>query len=312
MKIKVLSILVVTTIALASCNDDIDTAGTNNDGSVKFASGVSIVKSRVSGSDGDIWDNGDAIGIYMVDHGETTIREGVNNVKYTTTSATSTATFLPDDPAKAIYYPVDATQKVDFIAYYPQTSSVQDYTYNIDVTDQEKQSDLDLMRAFNNNEGAGYDKTNKGNYINILFKHKLTKIIITTTPDVGLEQTDLNNMTVTIRGLNAKATYRIETDELDEASPADNAPIITKSVIAGKQYEAIVVPQAFNAGTVTIEFALNNTKNEVFVYKVPAKEFKAADKHIFKVKVQRTGVSVNGEIEKWATVGLLPEEGTAT
>lgn len=305
MRTKFLSVLAATAILFVSCSDD-DNTPEVNDGRVRFASGITSSHLKVAGADGNQWEGNESIGIYMVNNGLTTIAEGAENRKYTTTSTGAAATFTSATP---IYYPVDASQKVDFIAYHPHNTAVSSYVYPVDVTDQSTQSAIDLMRAFDDNGTNGYDKTHGTNYINLVFDHKLTKIIINTTPDVnnGLTAADLANMTVTVKGLNTKADYNIDTDVL--GIPHTVADIPAQTTTAGTLYEAIVVPQAFTAGVVTMEFALNNTKNEVFVYEVPATTFASAEKHTFNVTVQRTGVQVRGTINAWTPVGAV--SGTA-
>lgn len=298
MKTLFLSVLAITGLFLASCSNDDKDTDLKNDGEVRFSSGVTGLETRVSGDDGDQWDGNEHIGVYMVNNGQATIAEGADNVEYSTTSTGQTATFTSTTP---IYYPADATQKVDFIAYHPYNSSVSNYAYPVDVTNQSNQSAIDLMQAFANNAGSGYDKTNGTNSIALQFQHKLTKVVIVTTPDDGLTQSDLANMTVTIKGLNTKATYRIDTDVL--GTPNTVASITTKTITAGALYEAIVVPQPFGADVVTVEFALNNDKDEVFVYKMPAKTFAASQKHTFNVTVQRTKVEVGSTITPWGNGG---------
>lgn len=301
MKTRFLSVLAISTILLSSCSNDDNTTEVN-DGRVQFTSGVSANQTKVSGTDGNQWEGNEAIGIYMVNTGLTTIAENAENIEYTTTSTGTAATFTSTTP---IYYPVDATQKVDFIAYHPHSASVNSYVYAVNTATQTNQSAIDLMRATADNSGSGYDKTQGASYINLTFDHKLTKVIFNTTPDTnnGLVQADLANMTVTIKGLNTKANYNIDTDVLD--TPTTVADIATKTTTAGTLYEAIVVPQSFLINIVTVEFALNNAKNEVFVYEVPATIFATAEKHIFDVKVQRTGVQVRGTINPWQSVGAV-------
>lgn len=303
MRTKFLSALAVTAILFVSCSDDNNTTEVN-DGQVKFSSGITSTGLKVGGTGGDQWEGNESIGIYMVDNGGATVAEGATNILYATTSTGLAATFSSSTP---IYYPVDATQKVDFIAYHPHSASVSNYVYPVDVTTQTSQSAIDLMKAFDDNTGSGYDKTNGTNYINLVFDHKLTKVIFNTTPDTnnGLTAADLANMTVTIKGLNTGASYNISTDVLTEASPAVVANIPTKTTTAGTLYEAIVVPQTFTAGVVTVEFALNNIKNEVFVYNMPATTFAKAEKHTFNVTVQRTGVQVRGIINAWDPIGAV-------
>lgn len=306
MRTKFLSVLAITAILFASCSNDDNNTPEVNDGQVKFASGITSSNLKVGGANGNQWEGNESIGIYMINNRLTTIAENAENIPYTTTSTGAAATFSSSIP---IYYPVDATQKVDFIAYHPYSASVSSYIYPVNVANQSNQSAIDLMRAFDDNSTNGYNKTHGTNYINLVFDHKLTKVIINTTPDTnnGLTQADLANMTVTIKGLNTQAGYNIDTDVL--GTPNTVAPIATKTTAAGMLYEAIVVPQSFTAGVVTVEFALNNAKNEVFVYEVPATTFAKAEKHTFNVTVQRTGVQVRGTINAWDPIG--PVSGTA-
>lgn len=306
MKTKFLSALAITAILLASCSSDDNEIDNTNNGQIRFSSGVSSNQTKVGGSDGDQWEGTERIGIYMVESGGAIVAEGATNVLYTTTSTGSAATFTSTTP---IYYPVDATQKVDFIAYHPHDASVSSYVYQVNVASQSNQSAIDLMRTTASNNGSGYDKTQGANYVNLAFDHKLTKVIINTTPDTdnGLIQADLATMTVTIKGLNTKANYNIATDVL--STPNTVADILIKNTTTGTLYEAIVVPQSFTAGVVTVEFALNNAKSEVFVYEVPATTFAKAEKHTFNVTVQRTGVAIRGTINGWDPVGAV--SGTA-
>lgn len=308
MKTNIFPVLAISALLFVSCSKEGNDTDNINNGQVRFTSGVSGTQTKVGGTDGDQWEGNERIGIYMVNNGLATIAENAENILYTTTSTGIATAFTSTTP---IYYPVDATQKVDFIAYHPHSAAVSSYVYPVDVTTQTNQSAIDLMRAFDNNGTNGYDKTNGTNYINLVFDHKLTKVIINTTPDTnnGLTQADLTNMTVTIKGLNTKADYEIDADVLTEVSPAVVAPIVTKTTTAGTLYEAIVIPQLFAAGVVTVEFALNNAKNEVFVYNVPAATFAKAEKHTFDVKVQRTKVQVRGTIKEWTSVGTV--SGTA-
>lgn len=303
MKTKLLSALAISAILLTSCNND-DNGDYAYDGQVRFSSGVSTT--RVGGTNGDQWEGTENIGIYMVEHGAAAIMENAENIKYNTSSTGTAAMFTSTTP---IFYPVDDTQKVDFIAYHPYNSSVIDYLYKINTTNQSTQSDIDLMQSIADNSGSGYDKTQKSDYVNLVFNHQLTKLIINTTPDDGLYQADLAKMTVTIKGLYTQADYHINTCAF--GTPYNNTdPIVTATTTPGSLYEAIVVPQSFAGNVVTVEFALNNNKNEVFVYEVPATTFQSAEKHIFNVKVQRTKVQVRGTINAWRPVGAI--NGSAT
>ena len=71
----------------------------------------------------------------------------------------------------AVYYPEDGTA-VDFIAYYPYDEQVTDHTqYVLDVTDQSRQQDIDLMAAVNLTGRTATSPTG-----NLQFRHLLAKL----------------------------------------------------------------------------------------------------------------------------------------
>lgn len=294
MKARFFSVLAVTAVLFASCNDNNDGATEVNDGQVKFSSGAITGHTRVGGVNGDQWEGNESIGIYMVDNAAASVAEGAGNVLYTTASVGAAAAFSSATP---IYYPVDDAQRVDFIAYYPYRAAVSGYLYAVDAANQADQSAIDLMRALADNGGAGYDKT-YGTPVNLVFDHLLTKLIFNASPGAGLTQSDLAGMTVTVMGLNTKADYHIDTDVLD--APTDARPVAARTVTAGERYEAVVVPQTTSG--VTVEFALGS---EVFVYTMPATVFSGGEKHTFDVTVQRTRVEVTGTISPWESVGVV-------
>ena len=90
------------------------------------------------------WDAGDKIGVFMVKNGTGLDASGIvgggDNVAYTTT--TGNGTFTPT--AGGLKFPADGSA-VDFIAYYPYTGSLDNYTYAVDLTDQRRPSTIDLQ-----------------------------------------------------------------------------------------------------------------------------------------------------------------------
>lgn len=295
MRTKFLSAVAISILLFASCSKDNDNPDVNN-GQVKFSSGIAGMQTKVSGNNGDEWDSGEKIGIFMMRLGTQTIAEGAANIGYTAGASGASTTFSATNP---IFYPMDQS-KVEFIAYHPYATLNNNETYNVEVTNQNDQTAIDLMRAATDNSGNGYHKTSNAT-VDLTFHHKLTKLIFEVTPGSGLSQADLDNLTVTVKGLNTKAEYNTITDVLD--TPNTVANIVTKPTIVGTYHEAIVIPQT--ATSVMVEFALNNAKNERFVYNMPTTLFAAADKHVFTVTVQRTAVEVTGSITPWTPKGTV-------
>lgn len=310
MRTKFLSVLAVTAILFASCGNDDEVTTEVNDGRVLFSSGVNVATPKVGGILGNIWNNGDAIGIYMVENGGTTVAEGAANMKYTTTSTSTSATFTPGSPAQAIYYPVDITQKVDFIAYHPHNPSVTNYVYPVDVADQASQSAIDLMRAFANGMGnAGYDKTN-ASPVNLIFDHQLSKVILNVTAGDGVD--NLNGLTIAIKGMNTTADFDLKgvggiTNEAGAAS-SSIAPFDAGS----NKYEAILLPVALTTQAIeftvdgnTYSWTINNSNNTNNVTSLEKGKI-----YTFNVTLMKHKVEVTGSINLWQSAGV-PSTGTA-
>ena len=90
------------------------------------------------------WEANDVIGLFMLDNANKKVLKA--NAAYVT--ARGDGNFV-GKAGNAVYYPEDGTA-VDFIAYYPYDEQVTDHTqYVLDVTDQSRQQDIDLMAAVN-------------------------------------------------------------------------------------------------------------------------------------------------------------------
>ena len=81
---------------------------------VSFAGEITLPRATT-----DTWEANDGIGIYMLEHGMKTVTDGATNRKYVTTAGDGK--FTPAGTEQTIYFPLNADEKVDFIAYYPQT-----------------------------------------------------------------------------------------------------------------------------------------------------------------------------------------------
>lgn len=290
------------TMLVSSCsvNDDIEESG---NGKVLFTAGIEQLAtpdgSPGTKAAGTTWTAGDAIGIYMVDNGATTVVMNTENKQYTTPAGDGNFTPIT---GSEIYYP--QTGKVDFISYYPWkasgTGGIENNLYPINVAVQSSPESIDLLWAKADNSGAGYDKNN-GGAVALPFRHQLSKIVLLTKADPSINPAKLDGMTVTITGMNTTGTFNVLTGAF--GAPATPADITPQTVTDGGQYEAIILPRKVAAqGDVTVEFALSN--NETFVWKPEAgKEFESGKIHEWTITLTRTGVTATGTIKPWDTTG---------
>ena len=144
---------------------------------------------------------------------------------------------------QALAYPEGA---VDFVAYYPYTASVTDNKVAVDVKNQSKPADIDLL--YSNN---ATNQTASANAVNLGFKHQLATVRLNIKAQ-GIASTA--GLTATLTGSKTAGSFNLADGSLavTDASAADIAFTVNA---AGTQAEAIVLPQ--NAANVKVKFTLN-------------------------------------------------------
>lgn len=144
---------------------------------------------------------------------------------------------------QALVYPEGA---VDFVAYYPYTASVTENKVAVDVKNQSKPADIDLL--YSNN---ATNQTASANAVNLGFKHQLATVRLNIKTQ-GIASTA--GLTATLTGSKTAGSFNLADGSLavTDASAADIAFTVNA---AGTQAEAIVLPQ--NAANVKVKFTLN-------------------------------------------------------
>ena len=146
------------------------------------------------------WEAGDRIGIYAFGTGGTTVYDSYANIPYVTQTNGTDGSFSPD--GNTIYLPANG-EKLDFVAYYPYTTSLTDGIYTVDVSDQSNQSAIDLMAAGTQTA----DRTDPAVAFN--FTHKLCKVEITLEPGSGMSATELAGLDVELTGQQIGGTFNV-------------------------------------------------------------------------------------------------------
>ena len=157
--------------------------------------------------------------------------------------------FIADDRGtltaadQALAYPEGA---VDFVAYYPYTANVTENKVAVDVKNQSKPADIDLL--YSNN---ATNVTASANAVNLGFKHQLATVRLNIKAQ-GIASTA--GLTATLTGSKTAGSFNLADGSLavTDASAADIAFTVNA---AGTQAEAIVLPQ--NAANVKVKFTLN-------------------------------------------------------
>lgn len=256
-------------ITLGSCSSDETLAQDHT--AITFEAGVAR---RVMNT---TWDAGDKIGVFMVKNGTGLDASGIvgggDNVAYTTT--TGNGTFTPT--AGGLKFPADGSA-VDFIAYYPYTGSLDNYTYAVDLTDQRRPSTIDLLYA---NDAKGFSQSS--NIVRLNFRHQLVRVELTIK---SADNKQLTGVKVALNDQPLRATFDLNTGTFSQIA-ADRGTIAMNATSAGTLLTAtaFILPGQRDI-TVTITATDGTTKQ---ITLDANKNLKQGDKYTKKISVKNLG-----------------------
>lgn len=239
----------------------------------------------LSKASGTTWNTNDSVGVYMLNAGTYT-PIGLNaNVPYLTPNADGN--FVAQNAV--IYYPQSG--KVGFLAYYPYQKGVTGFIYKVRVADQTKLAAIDLMLASKLDSIA---KTKAKLTFN--FKHKLSDVCLNISSGAGVSDADLVGLSVSIQHVPTTADFNLSTEVLSAKS--DSLEVQFKTSANGKSSEAILIPGRIGGKRLVFTMggsgALAGLK---FEYVFPLSEqLNASQKHSYNVKLNRTGVLLEGSV----------------
>ena len=271
------------------------------------------------------WSAGDNIGVYVTQQNTTTAYTDMNgkeasNLKFTFSDGTNYETYgntyrLFTSGTK-IYL---SENSVDVYGYYPYVSTTSNpEAIDIDLSDQTSQENIDFMKARKGNVNNGTSA------IELLFKHRLTKLVFNLKQGEGLlpnELVDATYLGMKVKDLYYKATYNIFAE--DNAAPfaintgsgiTDIIPAKAAAAPTGyvRTYEAIVLPNYTGTYPVTSNPAANRTVEITFYHRaddqivnkfiIPSTTlFRAGYKYTFNITVNATSVTVDQQkyTEQW-------------
>ena len=240
----------------------------------------------VTRATGSSWAANDRIGVFMKQAGGTlgagTIVGEGDNVPFITKQGNGN--FLSD--GKAIEYPSDGSA-VDFIAYYPYQSTLDNYVYKVDVTNQSKPEEIDLLYADNLTNRTATSTTG-----NLQFYHQLSQLVLNLSSS---DNTDFSNLSVTISGVKTKANFNL----VDGSLTVDEKSIATVTMRrVGNAAEAILLP-ANTINGIKLTLTLNGKTKEITL-PTSITSLEQGAKHIFSVNIKNGGSQVDPEEGKYA------------
>lgn len=298
--------MIAASVAIMSCDKN-ETKVTNDDGKVRFTSGITATpgsRAAIDAEGNSVWEKGDPVGIYMVEHGAADVVGENGNVKYAAGGAGASTAFTA--AGAAIYFPMDEARKVDFIAYHPYNAAVTGFTYPVDLSEQTPQTAIDLMTAKADKSGVGYTKADgrSNTTVDFAFSHRLAKLVVDVTKDASVPG---NITAVSITGMNTAATYDL-TGAGGVTSPKNPADITPCTITAQEKYEAILLTVGALTAAHTMTFTTDG--GETYVWKmsqqIPALE--EGKIYTYTVNVTKYAVTAHGSIKKW----VVGSTGTGT
>lgn len=197
----------LSTLALMSCTNNDDNSEWYGSEGIVF---TTAIQSRVSGN---TWNANDEVGIYMMNAGSGIEAATAQNKKYIAqTNGTLTAA-----PGNGIYLPESGN--VDFIAYYPYTTSVSGNKLAVNVSDQSNPAAIDLIYS-NGTKGVAATTSTT---IKLGFTHQLTKVTLNVTKDETIET--LNGLGVNIKGVSTEGEFNLADGTLTATAGTNNKDV---------------------------------------------------------------------------------------
>lgn len=279
------AMLFAAAFTLTACTND-DIPAQDNRVALQVTSGI---QTRAYGNQ---WEAGDRIGIYAFTEGTATVADGYANIPYITQTSDADVTFAP--VGTTIYLPTNGDVR-DIVAYYPYKQLSGD-AYEVDVTDQSSQKDIDLMAAGTQTA----DRTDPTVAFN--FVHKLSKVEITLQPGSGMTDDDLKGLTVALTGQQTAGTFDVtQPASAVTVTTGTATPITLLTNSEGSFAEGIVLPSDDYTG-MSLEITLADGES-VFTWPLSSatesSKFEAGKKYLYTINVNKTEISVTATITDW-------------
>ena len=293
--------LYIAAVALlfAACANEED--GIGNSGPVAATVQADIVKNVTRATTGNTWSNNDAIGVNVTSTGYTIGR----NVKYTTTGD---GNFTSDNP---IYF-ADATETVNFNAYYPYQENVDGNgivdDWNMAEVKEGEPCPADFLFA------TGATATKSSPQVQFTgdnnFKHCMSMIRLTFKAGDGInaEYAYLKNV-LKLKGIYKTGSINTLTGEVTVFGDRGiyESDVDDKSLKNGVTCEFIVFPQSLDNNKMDIELdaAANGTINTYIASLASStnNEFKGGNLYTYTIRICNTGVVIeNAGITSWQPI----------
>lgn len=282
---KKFGLIALTVLAtLVSCHNDREECIVKSSNEVRLSSQI---LSRAINSQ---WESGDEVGVYMFSSSKNTVLDKSSNCKYFVSTG---GDLTPATERDKLYYPLN--EAVDFIAYYP-FDNVEDYTVDIDVSDQTHPEEIDFLYS---NNLKGVTVTNETQSLE--FNHLMSKLNFTIQAGTGVNAADLQGLTLKISNVVTDGVVSLVDGVVTcgEKKNEITTRIVSSTTSSLVQTEAIVIPQGCD--NIVIQVLLLSGKNFYFQLMdgfkwLPSKEYS----YEIELDDQYVNASLNATINSWS------------
>lgn len=248
----------------------------------------------------DMWEDGDAIGVFMYKHSESpsmsTLLSSQDGQKYTNDN--SSDTFVPATDNDRLYYPTEYS--VDFIAYYPY-ATVSDLSLSWDISRQQAPSSLDLLYSNNLKDISATEDP-----LSLSFSHQLSKLTFQINGGDDVTEEELENLVVYIDDLPILSSFNLLTGEFSiEETSRDRL----HAYVNGELAQILVYPDDCEGKEVSVV-----TTSQTYVFRIASpSKWEKGYHYSYSVTLDKYGNSVDlsAEIVPWEDQeGALDEDAT--
>ncbi len=255
-------------VALTGCSKNINKSIEQKAVEAKFSKGV------ITRTVGNEWIAGDQIGVFMTESDNATIVDTKLNVPYKAAISSATSSFTP--VGTVIYLP-HVGDMVDFYAYYPYSTSVDDNgILKVDVSSGIG-SNIDILRA--KSTGHSVDKPSA----TLQFKHRLAQLTMNITRGSNISTSA--EIAVNIVGSMTAADYNIFTDKITNLS--ENK--ILSAEVNNDVATVIIVPQTMESDVVV----LFTVEGKEYRWEIGNIVFNSGDNYSYNIEIIQNELKVS-------------------
>ena len=262
---------------------------------------------------------GEKINVYLsenLDGAPTSVINYTQPMKYTVSTTPDSGTGVQLDPpsGEKPKFPSN-NHGVDAYALYPtdvvKTETSKTFSVQLNQSEYTNYRNSDMMFGTNSLDSNGgvipsFKGTQKGNNVQLYFKHQLSKITVKMNT-ASFDENFLDNATIKLYGAKKACTYKAGKDGITEINA-------TTDLGAGEFYNlgtydangnsGIIVPQTIDEGTKFIEITTSGSKT--YVYKIADEngmQFDGGNQYTYTISLSGGNlVVVSVKIEDWNNV----------